>query len=104
MKIWHLLLKFARYRPGLFFLSYILQGLRTASLFITGLILSALFDLLAQGLTFSTPFWIIVAVMIGAALGRIAILLSAVYSQDTISLQTSAMLRSNLLDRLLKRP
>lgn len=104
MTIGRMMLEFARRRPAFFFLSYLLQGLRTATLFLPGVILSALFDLLAKGSTFSPTFWVIVAFMVGAALGRIAVLLSAVYTQDTINFQTSGTLRANLLDRLLKRP
>lgn len=103
MTTWRAMLQFVRYRPWLFLGSYLLQGLRTVSLFVPGFILAMLFGFLERNEAFSSDFWFFVAMMIALAFGRIVVLLSAVYSQNTINYDVSAIMRSNLLYRFLNR-
>jgi ATP-binding cassette, subfamily B, bacterial len=104
MTIWRLTWCLLRVTPGLYALSFLLQLGRLAILPVPGLIISALFDTLSRHAHATWGVWALLALLVAVTLPRVAILLSAVAVEYTCYFLGTALLRRNLLARLLARP
>ncbi len=91
-------------RPALFATSLVLQIGRTAIQFVPGLLIWQLFDRLDEAQTLSSTVWLLVALLVAAAAGRLVILLTAIWFEATCSFSSSSLLRANGLSHLLGRP
>ncbi len=99
--IWRL----ATFRP----LLYLLSGLLASFMFyvfplVPGLIVREFFDRLTGDARVGLGPWTLIALLIGAALARAAFLVGAGWAELTLQLTVSALLRKNLLQRILQRP
>ncbi|HEY1014735.1 MAG TPA: ABC transporter ATP-binding protein [Herpetosiphonaceae bacterium] len=99
------LFRLARFRPGL----YVMSGLLASCMFylfplIPGLIVRRVLDELAGPAPSQRALWLLVALLVGAALGRASALFGAVFAEQTVGLTASALLRRNLLASVLRRP
>lgn len=101
--IWRLL----HYSPRLYALSFVLNIFRTCILLVPGLLIQAIFNTLTSS-THSTQlswlFWALIALLVVSALGRVALLLTAVAVESVAFYNSGALLRENLFDYLLSRP
>jgi ATP-binding cassette subfamily B protein len=108
MKHWQFLVRLARFRPGM----YLLSGLLASTMFylfplVPGLIVRWFFNTLSAEAPLGSPgpgVWTMVALLVGAAIVRVAALLGAVAAESTVQLTIAALLRHNLLSRILERP
>ncbi len=64
--IWRL----ARYRPGLYLLNFLLWTLFYIAPIATGLVIKAFFDILSSGAEVGANVWFLIALLVGAAAGR----------------------------------
>ena len=104
MTIWRLSWRLLRVTPGLYALCFLLQLGRLAILTVPGLIISALFDTLSRHAHATWGVWALLALLVATTLPRVAILLGAVAVEYTCYFLGTALLRRNLLARLLVRP
>jgi hypothetical protein len=104
MTIWRLSWRLLRVMPGLYLLSFLLQLGRLAILTVPGLMISALFDTLSRHAHATWGVWALLALLVATTLPRVAILLGAVAVEYTCYFLGAALLRRNLLARLLARP
>lgn len=108
MSTWRLVWHLIRFSPGLYLLSFVLQILRLSLLLVPGLLFRELFNVLTTGTetaeSFTPWFWLLVALLVVAAVVRLAILLSAIFVEYTASFYSAALLRKNLFSYLLDVP
>jgi ATP-binding cassette, subfamily B, bacterial len=105
VKHWQFLVRLARFRPGL----YVLSGLLASTMFylfplIPGLIVRWFLDTLSANQAAGAGVWTMVALLVGAAIVRVLALMGAVAAEVTVQLTAAALLRHNLLSRILERP
>ena len=105
MTTWRLLLRLARFRPGL----YLLSGLLASIMFyvfplVPGLIVRRLFDVLSGEAPAGLNHWSLLALLAAVGLVRVAALVGAVAAEITLNQTTAALLRHNLLEHILRRP
>src|SRR4051794_4060909 len=77
---------------------------RMAIQFAPALVIRALFDTLTANSQLTPELWLLVAWLVGVALARVVILISATWSQGTMSYLYAALLRVNALDHITQRP
>ncbi len=104
MTVWMLAWRLLRATPSLYALSLALQVLRLSLLVVPGLIVAAIFDTLTRRAHVTWGLWALIALLVAATLPRIVVLLSAVFVEYTCYYLGGALLRRNLLARILARP
>jgi ATP-binding cassette, subfamily B, bacterial len=104
MSIWRYLWRLFQLTPWLYLSSFVLQIGRFVFVFGPGLIIRQLFDTLAGDAPAAWGFWSLLALLVAVALARIAMLLSAVAVENTTYFKGAALIRTNLLERILRRP
>jgi ATP-binding cassette subfamily B protein len=72
--------------------------------FAPAFVIRALFDALAASGRLTPGLWALIALLVGVALARLAILVSAVWLEATVNHHCSALVRANLVERLYQRP
>ena len=98
--LWRLL----RFTPWLYAGSLLLQIGRLGILVLPGLVIQRIFDTLAGADRFGWGLWGLIALLVGVALARVAVLLSAIFAELTGYLTSAGLLRTNAFARLLARP
>jgi ATP-binding cassette, subfamily B, bacterial len=98
--IWRLI----RYRPWLYLLDCILWTLVHMSPLIPGLIALAFFNTLAANIHLNAMLWELIALFIVTALARVVIILCGGLVDNLHRFTMSALLRRNMLERILERP
>jgi ATP-binding cassette subfamily B protein len=93
-----------RITPGLVAGSLTLQTGRMVIQFAPALVIRALFDALTASGRLTPGLWALIALLVGVALARLAILASAVWLEATVNHHASALVRANLVERLYRRP
>src|SRR5438067_1530642 len=107
-KAWWYLWRLARFRVGL----YLLSGLTASTTFylvplLPGLIVRRVFDLLSANAQVGLPdasVWALIALLAGIAVGRVSAIFGAVAAENSTQLIAAALLRQNVLERILHRP
>lgn len=97
--IWSLI----RYRPWLYLLNGIVWILIHLSPLIAGLITREFFDTLTGAATPLFGIWGLIALLLAAALGRIALIFSGALTDTLHRFSMSSLIRHNLLEHLLKK-
>src|SRR5689334_6270081 len=105
MNVWRLIWRLARYRFHL----YLLSGLLASTMFylfplIPGLLVRWFFDALTGARPAGLNEWSLIALLLVATLARAAALLLARFTEQTVVQITQALLRHNLLARVLTHP
>jgi ATP-binding cassette subfamily B protein len=72
--------------------------------FAPALVIRSLFDTLTATSQFTPELWLLVALLVGVALARVVILVSATWAHATMSYLYGALLNTNALDHLTHRP
>ncbi|GAB4194764.1 MAG: ABC transporter ATP-binding protein [Roseiflexaceae bacterium] len=104
MKTSALLWRLIRYRPWLYLANGTCWTLVHMAPLLPGLIVQAFFDRLS-GATLAGPnLWTLIALLIAVALARVALAVGGGLADTTHRFSMSALLRRNLLERILERP
>jgi ATP-binding cassette subfamily B protein len=101
------IVRLLRFSPKLYALSFALNIFRTCIILVPGLLIQAIFNTLTpstQSTQLSWWVWALIALLVVSALGRVAILLTAVAVESVAFYNSGALLRKNLFDYLLSRP
>ncbi len=98
--IWRMI----RYRPWLYLLDCILWTLIHMSPLIPGLIALTFFNTLAASIHLNALLWGLIALLIATALARVVIILCGGLVDNLHRFTMSALLRRNMLERILERP
>lgn len=93
-----------RYRPWLYLLDCILWALIHMSPLVPGLIALAFFNTLAANIHLNSLLWGLIALMVASALARVVIILFGGLVDNLHRFTMSALLRRNMLERILERP
>jgi len=104
MTVWTLAWRLLRDRPALYALSLALQIVRLGVQIVPGLIVAAIFDTLTQHAQVTWGLWALIALLVAATAPRVAAVLSSVAVEYTCYYLSAALLRHNLLARILARP
>lgn len=100
-RVWGRLLTYA---PWSLAGTMILMFGRMAIQFAPALVIHALFDTLTATGQLTPQLWALIALLVGVALARVVILISATWAQATMSYLYAALLRVNVLEHLMARP
>ncbi len=98
--IWRL----ALYRPKLYLLNFLLWTLFYTAPLATGLIIKAFFDTLSSGAQVGANVWFLIALLIGAAAGRMVALYLGIVSWSSFWFTIEALLRANMLGWIVQGP
>jgi ATP-binding cassette subfamily B protein len=90
--------------PGTYALDALLQLFRGVIPLVPGLVAQAAFDWLSSGSPLTTGFWLLLSLLVGAALARVTALLTCVVTDATCEVSGQSVLTRNVLRRLLARP
>ncbi len=104
IKTWQLLWRLILYRRWLYIANGICWFLIYASALIPGLVLQAFFNTLPGETHLGTGIWLLIALLVATALGRVAINFLGALTDIRHRFIMSALLRRNLLERILERP
>jgi ATP-binding cassette, subfamily B, bacterial len=104
MTTFQFLWRMIRYRPWLYLLDCILWSLIHMSPLIPGLIALAFFNTLAANIHLNAMLWGLIALLIVTALARVTITLLGGLVDNLHRFTMSALLRRNMLERILERP
>ncbi|MFE6663317.1 ABC transporter ATP-binding protein [Streptomyces sp. NPDC057697] len=94
----------ARYAPGAFALDLLMQLLRSVFPLVPGLVIREILNRLSDGGTLSTGFWVLIAILVGAALARVASLLLCVAYDGICEAAGIGLLMRNGFARVLAKP
>ncbi len=102
---WRYLWRLAMYRPGL----WVTSGIFASTMFylfplVPGLIVREFFDRLSGNAQAGLEVWSLLALLVAIASARVTALALAVYAETTTQLTAAALLRRNLLARILEHP
>ena len=105
LSLWRYLWRLAMYRPGL----WITSGIFASTMFylfplVPGLIVREFFDRLTRNAQAGLEVWTLLALLVALAVGRVTALAVAVFAETTTQLTAAALLRRNLLARILEHP
>lgn len=92
------------YEPWKISGTLLLMLARMAIQFVPALIIQRLFDTLSANSQLSPALWMLVALLVGSALARFVILVSATWAHSTMSWLYSALVSVNVIHHLLRRP
>ncbi|MDQ6645373.1 MAG: ABC transporter ATP-binding protein/permease [Chloroflexota bacterium] len=104
MTIYQYLWRLIRYRPWLYLTDCIVWSLIHMSPLLPGLIALAFFNALAQSSHLSFGVWSLIVLLVMTALARALLLLGGALADIPHRFTMSALLRRNLLERILERP
>lgn len=104
MKTWQLLGALVRRAPWLCLLILLLQFPRRLIRLVPGLVIKAIFDLLAAGSTIGWDFWGLIALLVGVALARATLLVGTMAAERFPIQRSLTLLRTNLLREILRQP
>ncbi len=104
MKTYQFLWRMIRYRPWLYLLDCVFWSLMHLSPLLPGLIMLAFFNTLARNSHLSFDVWALIVLLVITALGRVLLLLGGALADVLHRFTMSALLRRNLLERILERP
>ena len=104
MTTFQFLWRLIRYRPWLYLLDCILWTLIHMSPLIPGLIALAFFNSLAASVHLSFTLWGLIALLVMTALARVMVLLCGALTDILHRFTMSALLRRNMLERILESP
>ncbi|MCA1598256.1 MAG: ABC transporter ATP-binding protein/permease, partial [Chloroflexi bacterium] len=104
MTVWTLTWRLLRDKPALYALSLALQIVRLGLQIVPGLIVAAIFDTLTRHAHATWGLWALIALLVAATAPRVAAVLSSVAVEYTCLYLSAALLRHNLLARILARP
>jgi ATP-binding cassette, subfamily B, bacterial len=104
MKPYQFLWRLIRYRPGLYALNAALWTLIHLAPLVPGLLAREFFDSLTAGAHVGVGTWAVLALFVGQALARIVLILCGALTDILHRFTMSALLRRNLLQRVLERP
>lgn len=102
---WWYIRRLISYRPGL----YLLSGSLASFMFyvfplVPGLIMKAIFDSLDADSTATVGIWTLLIVLMASSVVRAFALAGAVMAEVTLNQTHAALLRRNLLERILQKP
>jgi len=105
MKPWRYVVRMATFKPWLF----VASGLTASTLFylvplLPGVIVREVFDRLSDGATTDSGIWALLALLAGVGAVNMPGLVSATYFETTLHLYVHALLRKNMLRRILDHP
>ena len=104
MSTWRVLGRLLVYQPGLYALNMVLWTAFWLTPLLVGLVMRAIFDAITHGATVGTGLASVLALLLSVAAARIVINVWAVNAWATYFFSRAALLRSNLLQRILDRP
>ena len=104
MKTWQYLWRMILYRPWLYTANGVLWFLIYVSALIPGLVLQAFFNALPGETHLGPNLWLLIALLVATTLGRVVVYFSGALTDILHRFTMSALLRRNLLERILERP
>src|SRR6476659_6436058 len=104
MKTWRLLIQLVRYRPWLYLASATLWNVYFVLPLVPGLITREIFDLLTGNAQVGIGLWGLIALLVTVELARNSITYLGAAMDVTFQYTFAALLRKNLLERILERP
>jgi ATP-binding cassette, subfamily B, bacterial len=104
MTTFQFLWRLIRYRPWLYLLNCILWTLIHMMPLLPGLIALTFFNALAASVHLSFTLWGLIALLVMTALAQVMVLLCGALTDILHRFTMSALLRRNLLERILERP
>ncbi|GCE11969.1 ABC transporter ATP-binding protein [Tengunoibacter tsumagoiensis] len=105
MNVWRSLWRLITFRRGLYLLDMLLfGGLFYVLPLVPGLIMKQLFDVLDGHATVGLNVWSLIALLVGAELGRISVLFAGTLIDALFTFYATTLLRLNLFTRLLQKP
>lgn len=106
MKTYQLMWRMIRYRPWLYLINCLMWTLIHLSPLVPGLIAQQFFNTLSTAKTNHLSFgiWLLIAFVIVTALARIMLIIGGALLDIVHRFTMSALLRRNLLERILERP
>jgi ATP-binding cassette subfamily B protein len=94
----------ARYRPGLYLLNFGIWAAFYTLPLATGLITKAFFDTLSGEQSAGFDVWTLIALLVGATVARVLVLLSGMITWSDFWYTIEALLRKNMLSWLVEGP
>ena len=104
MSAWRFQWRPIRYQPWMYGLSVIFWTLEGLAPLVQGLIIKFFFDTLTGNTALTSGLWGLIALLVATIAAQIASVLSGIVSIATYDITTNALLRHNLLERILQRP
>src|SRR5256712_9641722 len=104
MSTWRVLGRLLVYQPGLYALNMLLWTAFWLTPLLVGLVMRAIFDAITHGATVGTGLLSLLGLLLGVAAARVMINVWGVSAWATYFFSRAALLRSNLLERILGRP
>src|SRR5947209_8198030 len=101
---WRVLGRLLIYQPGLYALNMLLWTAFWLTPLLVGLVTRAIFNSITHGATVQTGLLSLLALLLGVAAARVVINVWGVGAWATYFFSRAALLRSNLLERILGRP
>ena len=104
MSTWRVLWRALTYQRGIFILNMVLWTAFWMTPLAVGLVTRAIFNAITGGATAGPAFWSLLALLVGVAAARIVINVWGVSAWAVYFFSRAALLRRNLLERILNRP
>lgn len=104
MSAWRFQWRLIRYQPWLYLLNVIFWTLEGFAPLVQGLIIKLFFDTLTGNAALTSGLWGLLALLVATIAAQIASVLSGIMTIATYDITTNALLRHNLLERILQRP
>jgi len=104
MSTWRVLGRLLVYQPGLYALNMVLWTAFWLTPLLVGLVMRAIFNSITHGATVQTGLLSLLALLLVVAAARVVINVWGVGAWATYFFSRAALLRSNLLERILGRP
>src|SRR5207245_10062994 len=104
MTTWRVLGRLLVYQPGLYALNMVLWTAFWLTPLLVGLVMRAIFNSITHGATVQTGLLSLLALLLVVAAARVVINVWGVGAWATYFFSRAALLRSNLLERILGRP
>ncbi|HET6781128.1 MAG TPA: ABC transporter ATP-binding protein [bacterium] len=104
MNTWRVLWQLIRYHPRLYAINFTLWGIFWVLPLMTGLLVRQIFDVLSAGAQAGGSVWTWIALLVATTAARITVNTTGVHVWTTYRFTLAALLRGNLLERILHRP
>ena len=104
MRPWQLLWRLASYRTGLYLLNALLAVLSWSLFLIPGILTQQVFDALSEDSSLGLDIWELLALLLVVQVTRMLVNATNLVVDATFSETATALLRRNLLARILRRP
>ncbi|HEY0607150.1 MAG TPA: ABC transporter ATP-binding protein [Herpetosiphonaceae bacterium] len=104
MSAWRFQWRLIRYQPWLYLLNVIFWTLEGLAPLVQGLIIKFFFDTLTGNAALTSGLWGLIALLVATIAAQIACVLSGIVTIANYDITTNALLRHNLLERILQRP